>query len=106
MTESQWNEVVRSLEIAPDITQKMFDPPQMELTKHEVISLGHALLCSTEMLNAQGQMSDNKALTDTIDITVSMIAGLYGRLLGLARAYDKSVTAQTILEAELASTGK
>jgi hypothetical protein len=35
-----------------------------------------------------------------------MMSGMYGRLMGLAKAYDTLITKQVMLEAELASTGK
>jgi hypothetical protein len=38
--------------------------------------------------------------------TFSTLAGLYGRLMGLAKAYDTLITKQVVLEAELAASGK
>jgi hypothetical protein len=41
-----------------------------------------------------------------MNTTFSTLAGLYGRLMGLGKAYDSLITKQVVLEAELASTGK
>lgn len=106
MTNDQWKAFEESMRIAPEITRKMYNPAVMEMTEVESMSLAHALLCAVEALQYAHSNAKTEQLRDTLDLTMSMMSGMYGRLLGIARAYDKSVTAQTLLEAELASVGK
>jgi hypothetical protein len=53
-----------------------------------------------------GRMTDEHDLMELADLTLSMMSGLYGRLMGLAKAYDTLITKQVVLEAELAASGK
>ena len=106
MTKDQWKLFEHSMKTAPDITRRMYKPSVMEMTEGESASLAHALLCAAEMLQYQYDKANNSDLKETLEVTMNMMSGMYGRLLGMANAYDKAVTAQTLLEAELASVGK
>ena len=106
MTQDQWKELEQSMAIAPEMTQEMFNAPHQEMTREESVSLARALLTAAERLEYYRQNINDRDLRDTIALSLQMMSGLYGRVMGLARAYDKCVTAQTVLEAELASVTK
>ena len=106
MTESQWKQFEQSLSLAPEVALKMYKPSKMEMTETESISLARALLTASELMNHFMLTSKDAKLQDTLELSMSIMSGMYGRVMGLAHAYDKAVTAQTVLEAELASTGK
>lgn len=109
MTNDQWKEFETSLDEAPDITRMMYTKRNPELDRDEMVALASALLSADAALQsfvATGKPVSNKDFTDLTMLLGKLMAGLYGRLCGLARAYDRGVTQQVLLEAELASNGK
>jgi hypothetical protein len=108
MTNDQWKIFEDSMANAPGITMEMFNARVKEMTQAEVIDLSRCLLTVTRCLDSmgQGRMTDQHDLADLAELTLNMMSGLYGRLMGLAKAYDTLITKQVMLEAELASTGK
>lgn len=108
MTNDQWEIFENTVKQAPQITEAMFNARVKEMTQAEVIDLSRCLLTVTRCLDSmgQGRMTDQHDLADLAELTLNMMSGLYGRLMGLAKAYDTLITKQVMLEAELASTGK
>ena len=109
MTRDQWKAFEDSLTVAPDIMQEMYNTDRMELTEVESVDLARAVrtgalaLCLATDPNSKASQQD---ITLVVETTISLIAGLYGRCMGLAKAYDEAITKQAVLEAELATTGK
>ena len=108
MTNDQWKIFEDTLKTAPDITNAMFNARIKEMTQTEVVDLTRCLLTVTRCVESMGagRMTDERDLMDLAELTLSMMGGLYGRLMGLARAYDTLITKQVVLEAELAASGK
>ena len=108
MTNDQWKLWEDSMALAPEITQEMFTTRRVEMTQGESIDLARVLLSNCQVLQhleSGGTLSpDDMAMA--MNTTFSTIAGLYGRLMGLAKAYDSLITKQVVLEAELAASGK
>ena len=108
MTKDQWNMWHQSMMLAPDILKDMFNTKRVEMTQTEAVDLARVLQSTSAILNhihAGGSMSDTD-MKVAIDTTFNLIAGMYGRLMGLAKAYDDLTTKQVVLEAELAANGK
>ena len=111
MTRDQWKMWEESMRLAPEILTEMYKPGHMEVTQEESLDLARAVRAGTAALTVATEpgmidkVSDEE-LRMLVDTSVSLIAGLYGRLMGLAKAYDEAITKQTVLEAELATTGK
>lgn len=109
MTNDQWAEFEASLENAPEITRMMYAKPNPEIDQDEMLALAHALLSANSAFHSIAASGKAVSSEDFRDLTVlldRLMAGMYGRLCGLARAYDRGVTQQVLLEAELASNGK
>jgi hypothetical protein len=108
MTNDQWKIFESSMSQAPEIVEAMFNAHVKEMTQAEVIDLSRCLMTVTRCLDSmgQGRMTDERDLQDLAELTLNMMSGLYGRLMGLARAYDTLITKQVMMEAELASAGK
>jgi len=108
MTNDQWKIFEDTLNTAPDITLAMFNARVKEMTQQEVVDLTRCLLTVTRCVESMGagRMTDERDLMDLAELTLSMMSGLYGRLMGLAKAYDTLITKQVVLEAELAASGK
>ena len=108
MTNDQWKLWEESMALAPEITTAMFNARVKEMTQTEVVDLSRCLLTVTRCIEslAAGRITEKRDVEDLADLTMSMMSGMYGRLMGLARAYDTLITKQVMLEAELASTGK
>ena len=109
MTRDQWKVWEDSLHLAPEIMVEMYKPDRMELTESESVDLARAVRTGAMALTLASQPNvqiSQQELDTLVDTTISMVAGLYGRLMGLAKAYDEAITKQTVLEAELATTGK
>ena len=111
MTRDQWKLWEDSMKLAPEILREMYQPGHMEVTQDESLDLARAVRAGTAALTVATEpgmidkVSDEE-LRVLVDASVSLIAGLYGRLMGLAKAYDEAITKQAVLEAELATTGK
>jgi hypothetical protein len=108
MTNDQWKLWEDSMALAPEITQDMFNTKRVEMTEMESIDLARVLQSTSGILN---HLQDGGRLSETdmkvaVETTVNLIAGMYGRLMGLAKAYDTLITKQVVLEAELAASGK
>jgi hypothetical protein len=109
MTRDQWKVWEDSMSLAPDIVREMYTAPNMSISEGESIDLARAIRSAAASLNlatTPGVEITPEELMQVADLTLNMLAGLYGRLMGLGRAYDEAVTKQTVLEAELATTGK
>jgi hypothetical protein len=108
MTNDQWKIFEDSMANAPGITMEMFNARVKEMTQAEVVDMSRCLLSVTRCIEslAAGRITEKRDVEDLADLTMSMMSGMYGRLMGLARAYDALITKQVMLEAELASTGK
>ena len=109
MTRNQWKVFEDSLHLAPEVMQEMYRPDRMELTESESVDLARVVRTSAMALTLASQPNvkiSQQELEMLVDTTISTIAGLYGRVMGLAKAYDEAITKQTVLEAELATTGK
>jgi hypothetical protein len=108
MTNDQWKIFEDSMANAPGITMEMFNARVKEMTQAEVVDMSRCLLSVTRCIEslAAGRITEKRDVEDLADLTMSMMSGMYGRLMGLARAYDTLITKQVMLEAELASTGK
>ena len=109
MTRNQWKVFEDSLHLAPEIVTEMYKPDRMELTESESVDLARVVRTSAMALTLASQPNvkiSQQELEMLVDTTISTIAGLYGRVMGLAKAYDEAITKQTVLEAELATTGK
>ena len=108
MTNDQWKIFESSLHMAPEIAQSMYAVTRKEITERESIDLARVLLSNCQVL--QHLQDGGKLSPDDMEMamqtTFSTIAGLYGRLMGLAKAYDTLITKQVVLEAELAASGK
>ena len=93
---------------APGISMEMFNARVKVMTLAEVVDMSRCLLSVTRCIEslAAGRITDKRDVEDLADLTLSMMSGMYGRLMGLAKAYDTLITKQVMLEAELASTGK
>jgi len=108
MTNDQWKIFESSLHMAPEIAQSMYTVIRKEMTERESVDLARVLLSNCQVLQhleSGGTLSpDDMAMA--MNTTFSTIAGLYGRLMGLAKAYDSLITKQVVLEAELAASGK
>lgn len=108
MTNDQWKIFEDSMANAPRITMEMFNARVREMTQAEVVDMSRCLLSVTRCIEslAAGRITDKRDVEDLADLTLNMMSGMYGRLMGLAKAYDTLITKQVMLEAELASTGK
>ena len=108
MTNDQWEIFENTVKQAPEITELMFHARVTEMTQAEVSDLSRCLLTVTRCLDSmgQGRMTDPDDLADLAQLSLNMMSGLYGRLMGLAKAYATLITKQVMMEAELASTGK
>ena len=108
MTNDQWKLWEDSMKLAPEITTAMFNARVKEMTQAEVVDMSRCLLSVTRCIEslAAGRITDKRDVEELADLTLNMMSGMYGRLMGLARAYDALITKQVMLEAELASTGK
>jgi hypothetical protein len=109
MTRDQWKVWEDSMSLAPDIVREMYTTPHMSVSEMESVDLARAIRSAAGALNAAttpGVKVSPEELMQVADITLNLVAGLYGRLMGLGHAYDEAVTKQTVLEAELATTGK
>ena len=109
MTRDQWKVWEDSLDLAPEVMQEMYKPLRMEITEQESLDLARAVRTAAMALTVAAQPGtkvSQQELDVLVESTISMIAGLYGRCMGLAKAYDEAVTKQAVLEAELATTGK
>lgn len=109
MTRDQWKLFENSMEMAPDILQEMYNTDRVEMTEGESLDLARAVRAGTTALylvNQPNAKATEQDINMVVETTISMIAGMYGRLMGLARAYDEAITKQAVLEAELATTGK
>ena len=108
MTNNQWKAFEDSMHLAPEIAQSMYNLRYVEMTNDESISLARVLLSNCQMLQylQNGGTLSPDDMSDAMNTTVSTLAGLYGRLMGLAKAYDTLITKQVVLEAELAASGK
>ena len=109
MTRDQWKVFENSLDLAPEVMQEMYKPLRMEITEQESLDLARAVRTAAMALTLAAQPGakvSQQELDVLVDTTISMIAALYGRTMGLAKAYDEAVTKQAVLEAELATTGK
>ena len=109
MTRDQWKVWENSLDLAPEVMQEMYKPHRMEITEQESLDLARAVRTAAMALTVAaepGTKVSQQELDVLVESTISMIAGLYGRCMGLAKAYDEAVTKQAVLEAELATTGK
>ena len=107
MTNDQWKLFESSLHLSPAITQKMYTA-RPEMTEQESIDIARVLLSNCQVLQhlQNGGTLSPEDMAEAMNNTFSTLAGLYGRLMGLGKAYDALVTKQVVLEAELASTGK
>ena len=107
MTNDQWKLFETSLHLSPDITQQMYTV-RPEITERESIDIARVLLSNCQVLQhlQNGGTLSPEDMAEAMNNTFSTLAGLYGRLMGLGKAYDALVTKQVVLEAELASTGK
>jgi len=108
MTNDQWKMWNDSMALAPRILVDMFNTKRVEMTEMESIDLARVLQSTSGILN---HLHDGGRLSETdmkvaVETTVNLIAGMYGRLMGLAKAYDDLVTKQVVMEAELAASGK
>lgn len=109
MTRDQWETFNKSLDLAPEVMLEMYNSEKMEMTEMESLDLARAIQSGAMALHLA---SDPRAhisaeeLNILAEASISLIAGLYGRLMGLAKAYDEAITKQAVLEAELATTGK
>ena len=108
MTNDQWKLWEQSMNMAPKITQQMYTTTRVEITQQESIDIARVLLSNCQVLNhlERGGTLSPEDMALAMNTTFSTLAGLYGRLMGLGKAYDALVTKQVVLEAELASTGK
>lgn len=109
MTRDQWKVWEDSLHLAPEIMVEMYKPGHMEVTEDESLDLARAVRTGAMALTLASRPDariSQQELEVLVDTTISMVAGLYGRLMGLAKAYDEAITKQVVLEAELATTGK
>ena len=108
MTNDQWKIFEDSMANAPRITMEMFNARVKEMTQAEVVDMSRCLLSVTRCIEslAAGRITDKRDVEELADLTLNMMSGMYGRLMGLAKAYDTLITKQVMLEAELASTGK
>ena len=108
MTNDQWKLFEQSMNLAPEITQQMYTTTRVEITQQESIDIARVLLSNCQVLNhlERGGTLSPEDMADAMNNTFSTLAGLYGRLMGLGKAYDALVTKQVVLEAELASSGK
>ena len=109
MTRDQWETFNKSLDLAPDVMLEMYKPHRMEITEEESLDLARAVRTAAMALTLAAQPGakvSQQELDTLVESTISMIAALYGRTMGLAKAYDEAVTKQAVLEAELATTGK
>ena len=108
MTNDQWKLWEQSMNMAPEITQQMYTTTRVEITQQESIDIARVLLSNCQVLNhlERGGTLSPEDMAVAMNTTFSTLAGLYGRLMGLGRAYDNLITKQVVLEAELASTGK
>ena len=109
MTRDQWETFNKSLDLAPDVMLEMYKPHRMEITEEESLDLARAVRTAAMALTLAAQPGakvSQQELDTLVESTISMIAALYGRMMGLAKAYDEAVTKQAVLEAELATTGK
>lgn len=107
MTNDQWNAFEDSMHLAPDVCKIMYTV-NSEVTHDEVIRLTSSLLSCTELLNSmcQNKVVPQLQFNEMAELLNSLLAAMYGRLMGLAKQYDGLVTKQVLLEAELASAGK
>ena len=108
MTNDQWKIFEQSMSMAPEITQAMYTTTRLEITQQESIDIARVLMSNCQVLQhlERGGTLSPEDMTTAMNNTFSILAGLYGRLMGLGKAYDALVTKQVVLEAELASTGK
>lgn len=108
MTNDEWNTFEETLEHCPPIVVEMYTAPRLEMNRDEFVALTNAILVATttmERLAHQKSVSQS----DFVQFAGAMdrlFQGMYGRMLSLGRALDRSHTAQVLLEAELATTGK
>ena len=108
MTNDQWKNFESSLHMAPEITQSMYTVIRKEMSQQESVDLARVLLSNCQVLQhlERGGTLSPDDMAMAMNTTFSTIAGLYGRLMGLAKAYDSLITKQVVLEAELAASGK
>jgi hypothetical protein len=109
MTRDQWKLWEDSMSLAPDIVREMYTTRNISVSEMESLDLARTIRSAAAALNAATTPGANISPDDLMqvaDITLNLVAGMYGRLMGLGRAYDEAVTKQTVLEAELATTGK
>ena len=108
MTNDQWNLFEQSMSMAPEITQTMYTTKKVEMDQTESLDLARVILSGITVLNhlQRGGSLTPQEMDTAMDDINRLISALYGRLMGLAKAYDSLVTKQVVLEAELASTGK
>jgi hypothetical protein len=108
MTNDQWKIFEQSIHMAPEIVQSMYTLRYPEMSERESIDLARVLLSNSQVLQhlqSGGTLSPDD-MEMAMQTTFSTLAGLYGRLMGLAKAYDTLITKQVVLEAELAASGK
>ena len=107
MTNDQWKLFESSLHLSPDITKRMYTV-RPEIGQQESIDIARVLLSNCQVLQhlENGGTLSPEDMSMAMNTTFSTLAGLYGRLMGLGKAYDNLITKQVVLEAELASTGK
>jgi len=109
MTRDQWKVFEDSLHLAPEIVTEMYKPDRMEVSEGESVDLARVVRTSAMALTLAARPDvqiSQQELDMLVDTTISTIAALYGRVMGLAKAYDEALTKQVVLEAELATTGK
>ena len=111
MTRDQWKMWESSMGQAPEILAEMFHTKDIEMTQVESLDLARAIRAGTAALTVATEPGTMHKVTPDelrmlVDVSVSLIAGMYGRMMGLAKAYDEAVTKQVVLEADLATTGK
>ena len=108
MTNEQWKAFEDTLHLAPEVTVEMYNG-RPEMTNMELIDISRTLHAGCSALQAVEQgykFRDVEEQAMFAQSHFSLLAGLYGRLMGLAKAYDEAITKQAVLEAELATTGK
>ena len=108
MTRDQWKAFEESLHLAPEITREMYTG-RPEMTQTELVDISRTLYtacAALKMVQDGNDLSNDDDREAFCSTHFALISGLYGRLMGLARAYDESITKQAVLEAELATTGK
>lgn len=107
MTSDQWNTFEESMPLAPPEAKIMYNNPN-GLTQGELVALTNTLLVVSETFQHLGNQPEvnQRTFNEAAELMNTLLAAMYGRLMGLAKQYDLLVTKQVLLEAELASTGK